>query len=189
MHTDNTVIECYIVLLLTTRCSHSTTRCLHIGTRYFYSTTTRWLQRFILPSHLMMKFCRGRFIRVFPIQHIFYKCGQYFLHVLVKGDGLLSSNAFLGSLSVLSWYTRFHFVDNSVGLLFEVLCILIFVKCCATGLASTPKTKLKQYIYVIIYFKVLFSNFGTFKLTSLHYFTYIMSIIEDGKSIDNCLLL
>lgn len=125
----------------------------------------------------------------FQFNTFFYKCGQYFLHVLVKGDGLLSSNAFLGSLSVLSWYTRFHFVDNSVGLLFEVLCILIFVKCCATGLASTPKTKLKQYIYVIIYFKVLFSNFGTFKLTSLHYFTYIMSIIEDGKSKDNCLLL
>lgn len=110
-HWQHSYRICYIVLLLTTRCSHSTTRCLHIGTRYFYSIfTTRWLQRFILPSHLMMKFCRGRFIWVFPIQHIFfYKCGQYFLHLLVKGYGLLSSNAILGSLSVLSWYTIFHF--------------------------------------------------------------------------------
>lgn len=46
------------------------------------------------------------FLSLCSIQHIFYKCRHYFL--LVKGCGLLSNNAFLGSLS---WYTRFHFVD------------------------------------------------------------------------------
>lgn len=59
------------------------------------------------------------FLSLCSIQHIFYKCRHYFL--LVKGYGLLSSNAFLGSLS---WYTRFHFVDNSVGLLFRMLASL-----------------------------------------------------------------
>lgn len=135
----------------------------------------------------MMMFCRGSFIWFFPIQHIFYKCGHTCNTLLVKGCGLFNSNAFLGSLSVLSWYTRFHFLDNSVGsIFFSALHLYFCLVLCHCTCKYIKDQTCAIYLCNDIYIKLLTSNFGTFQWP--HFMIYIILhilclLIQDGKSV------
>lgn len=126
----------------------------------------------------MMMFCRGSFIWFFPIQHIFYKCGHTCNTLLVKGCGLFNSNAFLGSLSVLSWYTRFHFLDNSVGsIFFNALHLYFCLVLCHCTCKYIKDQTCAIYLCNDIY-QTVDQQFWYISMTSfydLHYFTYSMS--------------